>query len=133
MSGNFDGVRMSLEKKKHTGLKHSLGILRNEPLHERVPTHDEEGKPLGDFMMLFPGLRDLAEAGLRQKVDILADILSQYKEVVFVDLNVPLNLLWVSIKHKPGLVLELSSYVKMHIPEAKLVGVPPEALVRKKC
>ncbi|MDX2478322.1 MAG: hypothetical protein QNL05_13275 [Gammaproteobacteria bacterium] len=123
---------MSLEKKKHTGLKHSLGILRNEPLHERVPTHDEEGKPLGDFMMLFPGLRDLAEAGLRQKVDILADILSQYKEVVFVDLNVPLNLLWVSIKHKPGLVLELSSYVKMHIPEAKLVGVPPEALVRKK-
>jgi len=124
---------MSLEKKKHTGLKHSLGILRNEPLHERVPTHDEEGKPLGDFMMLFPGLRDLAEAGLRQKVDILADILSQYKEVVFVDLNVPLNLLWVSIKHKPGLVLELSSYVKMHIPEAKLVGVPPEALVRKKC
>jgi len=124
---------MPLEKKKHTGLKHSLGILRNEPLHERVPTHDEEGKPLGDFMMLFPGLRDLAEAGLRQKVDILADILSQYKEVVFVDLNVPLNLLWVSIKHKPGLVLELSSYVKMHIPEAKLVGVPPEALVRKKC
>lgn len=123
---------MSLEKKKHTGLKHSLGILRNKPLHERVPTHDEEGKPLGDFMMLFPGLRDLAEAGLRQKVDILADILSQYKEVVFVDLNVPLNLLWVSIKHKPGLVLELSSYVKMHIPEAKLVGVPPEALVRKK-
>ena len=123
---------MSLEKKKHTGLKHSLGILRNEPLHERVPTHDEEGKPLGDFMMLFPGLRDLAEAGLRQKVDILADILSQYKEVVFVDLNVPLNLLWVSIKHKPGLVLELSSYVKMHIPEAKLVGVPPEALVSKK-
>jgi len=124
---------MSLEKKKHTGLKHSLGILRNKPLHERVPTHDEEGKPLGDFMMLFPGLRDLAEAGLRQKVDILANILSQYKEVVFVDLNVPLNLLWVSIKHKPGLVLELSSYVKMHIPEAKLVGVPPEALVRKKC
>lgn len=123
---------MSLEKKKHTGLKHSLGILRNKPLHERVPTHDEEGKPLGDFMMLFPGLRDLAEAGLRQKVDILADILSQYKEVVFVDLNVPLNLLWVSIKHKPGLVLEVSSYVKMHIPEAKLVGVPPEALVRKK-
>jgi hypothetical protein len=83
-------------------------------------------------MMLFPGLRDLAEVKLRSKVDILADILSQYREVVFVDLNVPLNLLWVSIKHKPGLVLELSTYVKMRIPEAKLVGVPPEALVRKK-
>lgn len=123
---------MSLEKTHNTTLKRSLGLLRNKPLHERVPTHDEEGNPLGDFMMLFPGLRDLAESRLRDKVDILADILSQYKEVVFVDLNVPLNLLWVSIKHKPGLVLELSTYVKMHIPEAKLVGVPPEAMVRKK-
>ena len=123
---------MSLEKRSSTNLKCSLELLRNDPLHERVPTHDEEGNALGDFMMLFPGLRDLADASLRCKVDILADILSQYREVVFVDLNVPLNLLWVSIKHKPGLVLELSTYVKSRIPEAKLVGVPPEALVRKK-
>ena len=104
---------MSLEKTHNTTLKRSLGLLRNKPLHERVPTHDEEGNPLGDFMMLFPGLRDLAETRLRDKVDILADILSQYKEVVFVDLNVPLNLLWVSIKHKPGLVLELIIFVIM--------------------
>lgn len=114
-----------------TNLKRSLELLRNEPLHERVPTHDEEGNPLGDFMMLFPGLRDQAESVLRSKVEILAEILSQYKEVVFVDLNVPLNLLWVSIKHKPGLVLELSTFVKAKIPEAKLVGVPPEAMGQK--
>ena len=119
---------MSLEKRSSTNLKRSLQLLRNEPLHERVPTHDEEGRALGDFMMLFPGLRDLAEVNLRNKVEILADILSQYREVVFVDLNVPLNLLWVSIRHKPGLVLELSTYVKSRIPEAKLVGVPPEAM-----
>ncbi len=116
------------EMRNSTNLKCSLELLRNEPLHERVPTHDEEGNMLGDFMMLFPGLRDQAESILRSKVDILAEILSQYKEVVFVDLNVPLNLLWVSIKHKPGLVLELSTYVKSRIPEAKLVGVPPEAM-----
>ena len=119
---------MTLEKRKSTNLKCSLEILHKEPLHERVPTHDEDGNALGDFMMLFPGLRDLAEAGLRSRVDILVEILSQYREVVFVDLNVPLNLLWVSIKHKPGLVLELSTYVKSRIPEAKLVGVPPEAM-----
>ena len=122
---------MPLKKIKSTNLKCSLEILRNEPLHKRVPTHDEDGKALGDFMMLFPGLRDLAEVSLRNKVDILAEILSQYREVVFVDLNVPLNLLWVSIKHKPGLVLELSTYVKSRIPEAKLVGVPPEAMGQK--
>jgi len=122
---------MPLEKKNSTNLKCSLELLRNDPLHERVPTHDDEGNALGDFIMLFPGLRDLAEVNLRSKVDILADILSQYREVVFVDLNIPLNLLWVSIKYKPGLVLELSTYVKMRIPEAKLVGVPPEAMGQK--
>ncbi len=123
---------MPFEQGKTTKLKRSLRILRNKPLHERVPTHDEEGNVLGDFMMLFPGLRDMTETSLRKKIDILSEILGQYNEVVFVDLNVPLNLLWVSIKHKPGLVLELSTYVKARIPEAKLVGVPPEALVRKK-
>ena len=122
---------MPLKKRESTNLKCSLEILHNKPLHERVPTHDEDGKALGDFMMLFPGLRDLAEVSLRNKVDILAEILSQYREVVFVDLNVPLNLLWVSIKHKPGLVLELSTYVKSRMPEAKLVGVPPEAMGQK--
>ena len=122
---------MSIEKRKSADLKCSLEILRNEPLHERVPTHDEEGKALGDFMMLFPGLRDQAEVVLRSKVDILTEIFSQYREVVFVDLNLPLNLLWVSFKHKPGLVLELSTYVKSRIPEAKLVGVPPEAMGMK--
>ena len=115
-------------KRNSTNLKCSLELLRNEPLHERVPKHDEEGNALGDFMMLFPGLRDQAESILSSKVDILAEILSQYKEVVFVDLNVPLNLLWVSIKYKPGLVLELSTFIKMRIPEAKLVSVPPEAM-----
>ena len=119
---------MQPEKRKNTYLKRSLELLRNEPLHERVPTQDEEGNALGDFMMLFPGLRDQAESVQRSKVDILAEILSQYKEVVFVDLNVPLNLLWVSHKYKPGLVLELSTFVKSKIPEAKLVGVPPEAM-----
>ena len=123
---------MPIKQGKTTNLKRSLRLLRNKPLHERVPTHDEEGNILGDFMMLFPGLRELTESSLRKKVDILSEILGQYNEVVFVDLNVPLNLLWVSIKHKPGLVLELSTYVKARIPEAKLVGVPPEALVRKK-
>ncbi|MFW2438522.1 MAG: hypothetical protein ACN4GR_04040 [Arenicellales bacterium] len=123
---------MALDKKNSTNLKCSLELLRNEPLHERVPTRDEEGNPLGDFMMLFPGLRDMAETSLKKKVDILAEILGQYKEVVFVDLNVPLNLLWVSIKYKPGLVLELSTFINMRIPEAKLVSVPPEALVMKR-
>jgi hypothetical protein len=122
---------MPLDNESLTDLKCSMELLRSMPLYERVPTHDEEGNVLGDFMMLFPGLRDMNKNAQGERVNILAEILSQYSEVVYVDLNVPLNLLWVSIRHKPGLVLELSTYVKMRIPEAKLVGVPPDALVIK--
>jgi len=45
-----------------------------------------------------------------------------FSEVVFVDLNVPLNLLWVSVRPRPGVILELFGAVKLHLPEAKLVG-----------
>ena len=122
---------MPLDNETLTDLKCSMELLSSKPLYERVPTRDEEGNTLGDFMMLFPGLRDMNKNAQGERVNILAEILSQYKEVVYVDLNVPLNLLWVSIRHRPGLVLELSTYINLRIPEAKLVGVPPDALVRK--
>ena len=109
-------------KRNSTNLKCSLELLRNEPLHERVPIHDDEGNALGDFMMLFPGLRDQAESIQSSKVDILAEILSQYKEVVFVDLNVPLNLLWVSIRSIQGIRLEIASAIQEQVPGAKLVS-----------
>jgi hypothetical protein len=83
-------------------------------------------------MMIFPGLRDLPEVQLREKIKLMAAILSRCDEVVYVDLNLPLNLLWVSLRQKPGLVLDLSTGIKASFPESMLVGVPQDALVRKK-
>lgn len=124
---------MPIKSRDHTDLRRVIGLQDNSsPLHERVPTHDEEGRSLNDFMMLFPGLRDLPTVQLREKVELMADILGRCQDVVYVDLNLPLNLLWVSVRQRPGLVLELSASVKAGIPEAVLVGVPPEAMVRKK-
>jgi hypothetical protein len=120
-----------MSTKTNQELRNAIEMHHRAPLYQRVPTRDELGRPLGDFMMLFPGLRDLAEAHLKETIDTLAAVLGQYREVVYVDLNVPLNLLWVSLQHRPGLVLEVSSVVKAHLPQAKLIGVPPEALVRK--
>ena len=122
---------MRIKPREDCALKRAIEMQGNRPLYERVPTHDEEGRSLNDFMMIFPGLRDLPEVQLREKIEIMAAILGRCSEVVYVDLNLPINLLWVSVRQKPGIVLELSTSVKARIPEAVLIGVPPDAMVRK--
>jgi len=100
----------------------SLSLESHRPLHERVPARDEHGHLLSDFMVLFPGLRQRPPQDF---VDCLARMqatLVSYQEVVFVDLNVPLNLLWISVRPRPGVILELFGALKRCLPEAKLVG-----------
>ena len=99
-----------------------MGIHGSQPLYRRVPTHDENGKFLADFMILISGLRAWPGAKQTATVDKIQGVLSGFAEVVFADLNVPLNLLWVSVKPKPGLILEVYDAIKNHIPEAVLVG-----------
>lgn len=123
---------MHIKPRDRCELRHAIKLHGNTPLYERVPTHDEQGRSLNDFMMIFPGLRELPEIELQKKIRLLAAVLGQCNEVVYVDLNLPLNLLWVSVRQKPGLVLELSTCVKASLPEAVLIGVPPDAMVRRR-
>lgn len=99
-----------------------FALERNGPLYERVPTRDENGRLLGDFMLLIPGLRERPGHEFTSTLARLQAVLVSFSEVVFVDLNVPLNLLWVSVRPRPGVILELFGAVKLHLPEAKLVG-----------
>jgi len=94
----------------------------HRPLYERVPTRDEYGRPLADFMLILPGLRERPKAQFNEVLARLQAVLARFHEVVFADLNVPLNLLWVSVRARPGVILELFGVVKLHLPEAKLVG-----------
>jgi len=94
----------------------------NGPLHERVPTRDECGRLLTDFMLILPGLRDRPKSQFNEVLAQLQAVLVRYHDVVFADLNVPLNLLWLSVRARPGVILELFSAVKSQLPEAKLVG-----------
>ena len=94
----------------------------HRPLYQRVPATDSAGQPLSDFMMLIPGLRDLSGKVFQEKVGLLEAVLGQFREVVFADLNVPLNLLWVSVRPKPGVILDIATAVKYHLPEALIVG-----------
>jgi len=94
----------------------------NEPLYERAPTLDENGKPYVDFMLLIPGLNKRSTPELKAKMACLQAVLVNYVEVVFADLNMRLNLLWVSIKPRVGLIQEITVDIQQRIPEAKLIS-----------
>lgn len=106
-------------------VSHSRGVscfANAEPLYRRVPTHDQDGQPLSDFMMLIPGLREWPWARRNDRLAGLHAVLGGFPEVVFADLNLPLNLLWVSVRNTPGIILHLAAAIQARVPEAKVVG-----------
>jgi len=111
---------MSSELKVHSGLKPS------EPLHKRVPSRDKHGKSYSDLMMLIPRLSKCSAAEIDRKLAGISSVLDQYKHViVFADLNLKINVLWISFIAVPGLTYEISAAIKQLIPEAMLVAEQP--------
>lgn len=105
----------------------SSRIIPAEPLWQRAPTHDNEGHPLSDFMMLIPKLSKRSQIQINQTLKRLQDVLNHYQDtVVFVDLNLRLNVLWVSVKPVPGICLELPTAIKSCVPEALLIAQAPQ-------
>ena len=93
-----------------------------EPLRKRAPVRDEDGTILSDFMVLFPGLRDMpSQLRQRRLRDIQATLACFPDGIVFAELNLQLNLLWVSIRPKAGLRNEIAWALQDRVPEAKLI------------
>lgn len=94
-----------------------------EPLRMRAPAHDENGRPLSDFMLLIPGLRDKPRHLVDRTLRDVHIALTQYSHaVVFAEFNLRLNLLWVSIRPIHGIRYEIAGAIQQHVPEAKLVS-----------
>ena len=109
--------------------RHAL-LEPEEPLYKRVPTRDAEGRPLADFMMIIPRLRDKPEAGLRATLGEIEEVFRVYRPyVAFADLNLRLNVLWVSVRPVPGITLEVAAAIKARVPEALLVANRREAMM----
>ena len=94
----------------------------HQPLYQRAPGRDADGRALSDFMVLIPGLKARPLHELSERVASLQAVLLQFQEVVFVDLNLPLNLLWVSLYPRQGVIQELFSAMRAYLPEARLIG-----------
>lgn len=99
------------------------GMRPAEPLWRRVPSRDSAGRMLGDFMMLIPGLSKAPELRRRQVRRELEGLCRRHSgRLHLVDLNLRLNLLWVSVDAAPGMIPELVRDIRSHIPEAVLVA-----------
>ncbi|GEM_PF-999322 len=93
------------------------------PLWQRVPSRDEYGHLLADFRMIFPGLRRYSSERQLRTLRLVGGVLQRYQNwVVFADLNLRMNLLWVSIRARPGLTVEIPAAILEEVPEARLLA-----------
>lgn len=92
------------------------------PLWQLVPTRDSAGRRLTDFMMLIPRLRSRPLADIERASREIQSVLALHQDVVFADLNLKLNLLWVSLRPRPGAISELAAAIRLRVPEAVLVA-----------
>jgi hypothetical protein len=117
--------RIALEPGSETGgvLCGQIALHPGEPLHRRAPTRDERGRPHGDFMMLIPGLRSQPAHVIQAVVRELHCVLTQLGDlVVFADLNLKLNVLWVTIRPGRNVAMQVAATIHARVPEAKLVA-----------
>ncbi|MEE9447105.1 MAG: hypothetical protein V3V09_04045 [Arenicellales bacterium] len=100
-----------------------FSIYQNsEPLHVRVPKADEFGRPYADFMLLIPKLNKANTQTIKLKLATMQAVLMKHSDIVFADLNLKINVLWVSYTPKRGLIRAVVTELQRHIPEAKLIS-----------
>lgn len=102
----------------------TLSILdASEPLRKRAPIVDEHGKALSDFMVIFPGLRKKSALRIQTTTREIHMVLSSFGDaVVFAELNLAMNLLWVSIRPIAGIRFQIAEALRSRIPSARLVS-----------
>lgn len=112
-----------LETSKGPDLTTYCDYLPAEPLWKRAPSRDEQGRPLSDFMMIVPRLSTQSPDHIQRTLHSIEKVLIAYRHaVIFADMNLRLNILWVTVKPIPGVCLELATAVKLCVPEALLVA-----------
>lgn len=100
---------------------------QGEPLWKLAPKRDSDGIPYVDFMMLASGMKKRPAHEIEVVLQIVQGVLSRFEEwVVFADFNLKLNVLWVSLKNRPGMMAEIVTALRAQAPEFKLVAHNPE-------
>lgn len=113
------------KRTQHNLPRPSLACFPTEPLYKRAPREDENGRPLADFMMIIPSLRSKPQHLIQETIGKIERVLESYsRHVVFADLNLKLNVLWVIVRPTPGICWDLPVQINHQVPEALLVAQP---------
>ncbi len=100
----------------------SIDLHASKPLWQRVPTRTSAGEFACDFMMLIQQFNKQTALIQQEIINNVYAILRQYSgAILFAELNVKLNVLWVSHLPRPGLGLEVAARIHDCVPQAKLV------------
>ncbi len=114
---------MSVSKNKHALPILSLCMQAAEPLWQRVPTRTDAGECASDFMMIITRLNAVGDAIQQRILTDLYNVLNTYTDaILFAEVNMKMNLLWVSHRPRPGLGVEIASQIHHVVPEARLVA-----------
>ena len=77
--------------------------------------------------MLIPRLKEKSAGEVERTSGYIRSVLTLHSEVVFADLNLALNLLWVSLRPKRGAMSEIAAAIRVLVPEAVLVANQAQA------
>ncbi len=114
---------MKLANLNITALTPGAKIEPAEPLWKRAPTRDNDGVILSDFMMVIPKLKHKPLHVIKDVIREIERVLTYFeKQVVFADLNLKLNILWVTVQPVPGICADVAAAIHHRIPEAKLIA-----------
>ncbi len=103
------------------------GLSPGVPLWKIAPTRDEDGRFFVDFMMIIPKLKKKPQSYIERTLKDIEMVLEQHKDlVVFANLNLNINCLWVSHRARPGFCQALATAIRHRVPEALLVGDLPQ-------
>ena len=104
-------------------LKLSIDITPAEPLWKLAPTKDKDGGPVSDLLMIIPKLKSKPEHYIKDTLANIEFALKQFNnDILFANLDMKLNTLWVSFRAVPGVYGDIVSTLKTNVPEAVLVG-----------
>lgn len=109
---------MKIRIRASTTLTTAPGYMPGLPLWQLAPTRDSAGRRLTDFMMLIPRPHSRPLVEIERTSREIQAVLALHQDVVFADLNLKLNLLWVSLRPRQWAISELVAAIRLRVPEA---------------
>jgi hypothetical protein len=104
-------------------LKLSVHLAPAEPLWKLAPTKDKDGGPVSDLLMIIPKLKSKPEHYIKDTLANIEFALKQFgNDILFANIDMKLNTLWVSFKAVPGVYGDIVLTLQTNVPEAVLVG-----------